>query len=61
LAKIHKAVWQTSADRSRLAATPLERDGFRFESSSRSRSLVEHDLFAKPVSTFPDHALAFGL
>jgi hypothetical protein len=27
------------------------------ESTSRSRSLVEHDLFGKPVSTFPDHAL----
>jgi hypothetical protein len=23
----------------------------------RSNSLVEHDLFGKPVSTFPDHAL----
>jgi hypothetical protein len=27
------------------------------ESVSRSRPLVEHDLFGKPVSTFPDHAL----
>jgi hypothetical protein len=25
--------------------------------SSRSGPLVEHDLFGKPVSTFPDHAL----
>jgi hypothetical protein len=25
--------------------------------SSRSRLLVEHDLFRKPVSTFRDHAL----
>src|SRR5205814_3285615 len=24
---------------------------------SRSRFLIEHDLFGKPVSTFPDHAL----
>jgi hypothetical protein len=31
---------------------------YRVESLSRSRSLVEHDLFGKPVSTFPDHALA---
>jgi len=30
----------------------------RFDfTSSRSSSLVEHDLFGKPVSTFPDHAL----
>ncbi len=28
-----------------------------FESSSRSIFLLEHDLFGKPVSTFPDHAL----
>src|ERR1700739_3091292 len=28
-----------------------------FESSSRSTSLVEHDLFRKPVPTFRDHAL----
>jgi hypothetical protein len=28
------------------------------ESSSRSSFLFEHDLFGKPVSTFPDHALA---
>jgi hypothetical protein len=27
------------------------------ESLSRSISLFEHDLFGKPVSTFPDHAL----
>src|SRR6202020_3376924 len=30
---------------------------FEVESTSRSRSLVEHDLFGKPGSTFPDHAL----
>jgi hypothetical protein len=28
------------------------------ESPSRFSSLFEHDLFGKPVSTFPDHALA---
>src|SRR6266446_9267841 len=28
-----------------------------FESSSRSILLFEHDLFGKPVPTFPDHAL----
>src|SRR5262249_56523238 len=28
-----------------------------FGSSSRSRFLLEHDLFRKPVSTFRDHAL----
>ena len=27
------------------------------ESTPRSKSLVEHDLFGKPVPTFPDHAL----
>jgi hypothetical protein len=31
---------------------------FEVESTSRSRSLVEHDLFGKPASTFPDHASA---
>src|SRR5260370_31863879 len=25
--------------------------------ASRSRFLIEHDIFGKPVSTFPDHAL----
>jgi hypothetical protein len=29
-----------------------------FESSSRSIFLFAHDLFGKPVPTFPDHALA---
>src|SRR5215204_1853063 len=29
------------------------------ESSSRSTSLFEHDLFRKPVATFRDHALAY--
>jgi hypothetical protein len=28
------------------------------ESIMTSFSLFEHDLFGKPVSTFPDHALA---
>src|SRR5712675_232395 len=31
------------------------------ESSSRSIFLLEHDLFGKPVPTFPDHALALIL
>jgi hypothetical protein len=34
-----------------------ERAMANVESSWRSRSLVEHDLFGKPVPTFPDHAL----
>ena len=38
-------------------ATALERD----ESSSRSIFLFEHDLFGKPVPTFPDHALVPGI
>jgi hypothetical protein len=29
-------------------------------SASRSSFLFEHDLFGKPVSTFPDHALERG-
>src|SRR5216684_6391661 len=29
------------------------------ESPSRSRFLIEHDLFGKPLRTFPDHALAY--
>src|SRR5437879_11152447 len=33
------------------------RDEPFFESSSRSILLFEHDLFGKPVPTFPDHAL----
>jgi hypothetical protein len=33
-----------------------ERDGI--ESPLRSRFLIEHDLFGKPVPTFPDHALS---
>jgi hypothetical protein len=28
----------------------------RFESSSRFRSLIEHDLFGKSLHTFPNHA-----
>src|SRR5262249_24422939 len=32
----------------------------RVELLSRSSSLFEHDLFGKPVSTFPDHALSAG-
>src|SRR5580765_8460626 len=30
------------------------------ESPSRSRFLIEHDLFGKPLHTFPDHALGPG-
>jgi hypothetical protein len=36
---------------------PTRARWLQVESSSRSRSLVEHDLFGKPVSAFPDHAL----
>ena len=43
---------------SSLATPVLARDGFKLKSSSRSRSLTEHDLFGKPVPTFPDHALS---
>jgi hypothetical protein len=31
-----------------------------FKSSSRPIFLFEHDLFGKPVPTFPDHAPEFG-
>src|SRR4029079_13312984 len=34
------------------ALPPLD----RASTPSRSRSLVEHDLFRKPAATFPDHA-----
>jgi hypothetical protein len=34
----------------------FERDDVSSKSSSRSRLLVAHDLFRKPVSTFRDHA-----
>jgi hypothetical protein len=34
----------------------LERNRFRLK-RFRSSILMEHDLFGKPVSTFPDHAL----
>jgi BMFP domain-containing protein YqiC len=37
----------------------LRQDDFIFAPSSRSSILFEHDLFEKPASTFPDHALAF--
>jgi len=30
---------------------------FRLEPGSTKLSFCEHDLFEKPVSTFPDHAL----
>src|SRR6266481_3910152 len=42
----------------RPIGTGLERDGMRLNRPSRSSFLFEHDLFGKPVSTFPDHALA---
>src|SRR5271155_5325220 len=42
-----------------LGAGDSARTGWLFfESSSRSIFLFEHDLFGKPVSTFPDHALS---
>jgi hypothetical protein len=42
-----------------VSSAALERDEFKMknESSSRPSSLFEHDLFEKPVSTFPGHAL----
>jgi hypothetical protein len=40
-----------------LSASRPRARSFEVESASRSSSLVEHDLFGKPVSTFPDHAL----
>src|SRR6266699_3936899 len=51
----------------RNSKTPVQSEGscpvvragcLFFESSSRSVFLIEHDLFGKPVPTFPDHALA---
>jgi hypothetical protein len=41
-----------------LERTPARARWLHVESISRSRSLMEHDLFGKPVPTFPDHALA---
>src|SRR5450759_3069247 len=43
--------------RSTDAAT-LESDSTGVESDSNVILLFEHDLFGKPASTFPDHALA---
>src|ERR1700680_4538345 len=37
----------------------LESDSTKVESDSSVVFLFEHDLFGKPVSTFPDHALAY--
>src|SRR5262249_49854053 len=37
--------------------SPLRTRRLFFESPSRSRLLLEHDLFRKPASTFRDHAL----
>jgi hypothetical protein len=36
----------------------LERKSLQSEAILRSSILVEHNLFGKPASTFPDHALA---
>src|SRR5581483_11331525 len=52
---VRAIVYSLSAMR---GAPPLERDRFRSKSPSRSRFLLAHDLFRKPVSTFRDHALA---
>jgi hypothetical protein len=41
--------------RSAVGSVRLKRDG---NWPSRFSFLFEHDLFGKPVSTFPDHALA---
>jgi hypothetical protein len=35
----------------------LKREWDLVESPSRFRLLITHDLFGKPVPTFPDHAL----
>src|SRR5438034_9218899 len=49
----------TRVDGGRIRLSPASRArSFSIESRSRSRFLIEHDLFGKPVSTFPDHALA---
>jgi hypothetical protein len=42
--------------RAELGRKTLERDGFRLNRLD-ALFLVEHDLFGKPASTFPDHAL----
>ena len=45
-------------DRDSILRSPaLERHRVK-STRLRSNSLVEHDLFGKPASTFPDHALA---
>jgi hypothetical protein len=36
----------------------LDHDAIRRNRIMTSSLLIEHDLFGKPVSTFPDHALA---
>src|SRR5262249_20985294 len=44
-------------DRGRLLQQPARATCLFFESASRSKSCLEHDLFRKPASTFRDHAL----
>ena len=39
----------------------LERDRFRLNRHRALDLLVEHDLFGKPASTFPDHALWWSM
>jgi hypothetical protein len=43
-----------------LLVPGLERQSFHIESIGALSILVEHDLFGKPASTFPDHALSAG-
>src|ERR1700723_206592 len=46
------------APESRGATAPARAGWVVVRSASRSSFLFEHDLFGKPVSTFPDHALS---
>jgi hypothetical protein len=41
-------------------AKELKRDAIWLNRHPAFSFLFEHDLFGKPVSTFPDHALAFA-
>src|SRR4030081_3047752 len=50
-----------SCDQSLVEASSLESDSTGAESDSSANFLFEHALFGKPVSTFPDHALALRL
>src|SRR5260370_23592461 len=40
--------------------TPLDHDPIRLNRIMISSLLFKHDLFGKPVPTFPDHALVAG-